>query len=160
MRRTGVVTTVAALVLSGLVATGSAGCGGSSSEAVLKVADNAKLKQPIVVDADEKTLYMFTADTNGQATCIGDQPAPDCGKVWPPLTAGEALEGGEGIDEDLLGTTKRTDGETQVTYNNHPLYYFQGYAETPADEKPGDVNGQGYLGIWYVLSQEGTPIRR
>jgi len=158
VRRTRLVTIVAALGLSLLVISDTVGCGGSSSKAVLKVASNAKLKQSIVVDADGNTVYMFTDDTNGKAMCVGDQPAADCGKVWPPLTAKGKLQGGEGIDDTLLGTTKRTDGQTQVTYNNHPLYYFRGYEGTPADKKPGDVNGQNFYSIWFVLSPKGTQI--
>ena len=69
------------------------------------------------------------------------------------------LQGGTGIDETLLGTTKRTDGQTQVTYNRHPLYYFRGYRGTPADKKSGDVNGQGFYGLCNVRSPRGTPIR-
>jgi predicted lipoprotein with Yx(FWY)xxD motif len=160
MRRTGLAASAAAFGLSVLFVLGNAACGGSSSEAVVMLADNAELKRSIVVDADGSTLYMFTADTNGEATCVGDRPAPDCGKVWPPLTAAGKLEGGEGIDEDLLGTTERTDGRKQVTYNNHPLYYFRGYQGTPADKGPGDANGQNYFGLWYVLAPDGTPIRR
>jgi predicted lipoprotein with Yx(FWY)xxD motif len=150
----------AALGLSALVISGTSGCGGSSSKATLKVASNATLKQSIVVDPDGKTLYMFTVDTDAQASCVGDQPAPGCGKVWPPLTAEGELQGDEGIDEKLLGTTKRADGMTQVTYNNHPMYYFRGYGETPADNKAGDVNGQAFAGLWYVLSPKGEPITR
>jgi len=118
---------VAALGLAGLVISAASGCGGASTKAVLKVASNPKLKQSIVVDGDGNTVYIFTDDTNGKATCVGDQPAPDCGKVWPPLTAKGKLQGGEGIDTTLLATTKRSDGQIQVTYNKHPLYYFRGY---------------------------------
>jgi predicted lipoprotein with Yx(FWY)xxD motif len=160
MRGIGRLTIAAALALSVLAVSASTGCGGSSSKATLKVAANATLKQSIVVDPDGKTLYMFTVDSGGEAACVGDQPAPDCGKVWPPLTAEGKLKGGAGIDEKLLGTTKRSDGKTQVTYNNHPMYYFHGYGGTPPDKKAGDVNGQAFAGFWYVLSPKGAPITR
>ena len=124
----------------------------------MKVTSNAELKQSVVVDADGNTLYMFTADTGGKASCVSDQPVPGCGKVWPPLVAEGKLQGGEGIDQKLIGTTKRTDGKTQVTYNNHPLYHFRGYGGTPADKKAGDLNGQAFAGIWFVLSPKGAPI--
>jgi predicted lipoprotein with Yx(FWY)xxD motif len=156
MRPRPLISAVAALALTGLVV--AAGCGGSSSKAVVKVASNAKLNQPIVVDANGKTVYMFTDDSNGEASCVGDQPAPHCGDVWPPLIAEGTPRGGDGIDATLLGTTKRSDGKTQVTYNNHPLYYFHGYGGEPADKKPGDVYGQAFYGIWYVLSPKGERI--
>lgn len=54
-----------------------------------------------------------------------------------------------------LGTTKRTDGTTEVAYNGHPLYYYAG------DAKPGDTTGQGldlYRAEWNVLSPAGEKI--
>ena len=54
-----------------------------------------------------------------------------------------------------LGTTKRSDGTTEVTYNGHPLYTFAG------DNAPGQATGQGsddFGAEWYVLSAAGTPI--
>src|SRR6185436_11529732 len=51
----------------------------------------------------------------------------------------------------LLGTTTRTDGSTQVTYNKYPLYTFA------FDPKPGDTNGQAVKSIWWVLNGKGVP---
>jgi predicted lipoprotein with Yx(FWY)xxD motif len=151
------VTNMALLGLVVVLMAATSACGGSSPKVTLKVASNQMLKESIVVDADGKTLYMFTADANGKAVCVGDRPVQGCGKVWPPLTASGKLLGANGIDKSLLGTT-RSDGKTQVTYNKHPLYYFHGYGGTPADKKPGDVNGHTFSGLWYVLSPKGTPI--
>ena len=148
----------ASLAVALLIAA-SAACGGSSSHGIVKVASNGKLKKSIVVDAHGQTAYMFLNDTKGHATCVGDSPAPGCGKIWPPVVAKGKLAGGTGIDASLLGTTKRSDGVTQVTYNGYPLYYFRGYSTTPADKKPGDVNGQGFYTVWFVLSPQGHPIR-
>ena len=67
------------------------------------------------------------------------------------------LQGGTGIDETLLGTTKRTDGQTQVTYNRHPLYNYV------ADKRPGQTTGQGlpqFGAPWWVLSPSGREIHR
>jgi hypothetical protein len=53
----------------------------------------------------------------------------------------------------MLATTTRTDTHaTQVTFDGHPLYYFSG------DAKPGDVKGQGTMGIWFVVSPSGSAI--
>ena len=55
----------------------------------------------------------------------------------------------------LIGTTQRSDGTSQVTYNGHPLYTFV------KDQNAGDTNGEGltaFGGAWYVLSPAGTDI--
>jgi Secreted repeat of unknown function len=49
----------------------------------------------------------------------------------------------------MVGTTTRSDGNPQVTYNGHPLYTYSG------DQNPGDTNGQGltnFGGGWFALS--------
>ncbi|MGH2681814.1 MAG: COG4315 family predicted lipoprotein [Actinomycetota bacterium] len=102
----------------------------------------------ILSDADGRTLYLFLNDSGGESTCYDD-----CAANWPALvTEGDPLAEGE-ADVTLLGTTERTDGGLQVTYNGNPLYYFAG------DEAPGDTNGQGLIDAWYVVSPEGEPIR-
>lgn len=56
---------------------------------------------------------------------------------------------------ELLGSTKRTDGTVQVTYNGWPLYLWQG------DSVPGQATGQGINntgGLWYVLDAAGREI--
>lgn len=100
---------------------------------------------PILVDGEGRSLYLFTNDTGPESTCY-DQ----CAEAWPALT-GEAGAEGE-ADEGLLGTTERDDGETQVTYADHPLYYFA------ADEAPGDTNGQGVGGVWFLVDPRGEPV--
>jgi predicted lipoprotein with Yx(FWY)xxD motif len=102
----------------------------------------------ILSDADGRTLYLFLNDSGGESTCYDD-----CAANWPALvTEGDPRAEGE-ADVTLLGTTERTDGGLQVTYNGTPLYYFAG------DEAPGDTNGQGLIDAWYVVSPEGEPIR-
>ena len=51
-----------------------------------------------------------------------------------------------------LGTTTRTDGTVQVTYNGWPLYYYV------KDKAPGDVTGQDVGGVWYVVSAAGEQV--
>jgi len=86
------------------------------------------------------TLYIFTKDTDGASTCY-DQ----CAVKWPPLLAanGETLTAGEGVMGEL-GTTERTDGTYQVTYNGMPLYYWID------DIVPGDTTGQDVGAVWFV----------
>jgi predicted lipoprotein with Yx(FWY)xxD motif len=99
----------------------------------------------IVVDSAGMSLYMFMPDNAGAPTC-----AADCAKAWPPLT-GEA-SAGDGVDAGLIGTAEHPESGTQVTYNGWPLYYFAG------DSAPGDTNGQGQGGVWYVIDATGNPI--
>lgn len=102
----------------------------------------------ILVDAEGNSLYMFVPDEEeGEPTCYDD-----CAATWPPLEAtGEATAGG-GLDASLLGTVQRTDGSTQVTYNDLTLYLFSG------DEAPGDTNGQGLNDVWWLVSADGEPV--
>ena len=102
----------------------------------------------VLVDAKGMTLYMFDADAQGDSTCY-DQ----CATAWPPLMVDGDPAAGEGVDAALLGTTERTDGTTQVTYDGWPLYYWA------RDAAAGDVTGQGVSGIWWVLKASGEPIR-
>ncbi len=101
----------------------------------------------ILVDAEGKTLYLFENDTEGESTC-----SRQCAVTWPALTVDGEPTAGEGVDEAMLGTTEGDGGETQVTYNDQPLYYFSG------DEAAGDTNGQGINDVLYVVSPEGEAI--
>ena len=100
----------------------------------------------ILVDGDGMTLYLFESDTGDASTCTGD-----CAATWPPLIA-EVPTAGEGVDEALLGTTTRDDGEVQVTYDGHPLYGFA------SDQAPGDTEGQGVGDVWFVVDASGKAV--
>jgi predicted lipoprotein with Yx(FWY)xxD motif len=120
----------------------------AASAATIAVASNA-LGQ-ILVDGKGMTIYLFVADHSTASTCY-----TSCAQVWPPVLTNGAPVAGTGATASLLGTTKRTDGKTEVTYNGHPLYYFV------TDKKPGDTTGQGVTSfgeIWYVMSPAGAAI--
>jgi predicted lipoprotein with Yx(FWY)xxD motif len=104
----------------------------------------------ILVDAEGVTLYAFTNDTDGEPTCY-DQ----CEQNWPPLTVEneDEIEVGEGLDDSDFTTVERTDGSMQVKIGDWPLYYFAN------DEAPGDTNGQGVGGVWFVVGADGELIR-
>jgi predicted lipoprotein with Yx(FWY)xxD motif len=107
------------------------------------VADNAKYG-PILVDSQQHTLYILTAETNTVIKC-----ADKCLTFWPPLTvpAPDAKPAAaEGVTGEL-GTVARPDSNPQITYNGYPLYrYYQ-------DKAPGDTNGQGtqFAGGMYTV---------
>ncbi|MFN3741406.1 MAG: hypothetical protein ACK4VW_01895 [Anaerolineales bacterium] len=115
--------------------------------AVIKVGQKEGLGL-FLVDAQGRTLYLFLADTSTSSACVGT-----CAERWPPLLTTGTPQAGEGVDATKLGTLLRPDGTTQVTYNGHPLYYFSG------DTQPGDTNGQGIGGRWYLVSPTGEAIK-
>ncbi len=103
-----------------------------------------------LTDRAGRTLYLFAADTGSKSTCSGS-----CAAFWPPLLTKGAPEASGGATGSMLGTTARSDGSTQVTYNGHPLYYFK------EDTKPGDTNGQGldnFGAKWWLVTPAGTSI--
>jgi predicted lipoprotein with Yx(FWY)xxD motif len=139
-----------------------AACGGSNTASV----DQTPAKAPatrsatvdvantnigtVLVDAQGRTIYLFQKDAGTKSACFGA-----CAVAWPPVRAAGKPTAGSGLTASLLGTTKRSDGKPQVTYNGHPLYLFQG------DKQPGDTNGQGVNAFgagWFVLSPAGNEI--
>ena len=109
---------------------------------------NAQLGS-FLVDDKGMTLYMFTTDKPNTSNCYGK-----CASFWPPLLTSGAPVGGSGLDASKFGTTTRTDGTVQVTYNSWPLYYFA------KDKQAGDVKGQNVGGTWFVISSSGDPIQK
>ena len=102
----------------------------------------------VLTDGAGRTVYMFVPDTAGTSTCY-DQ----CATAWPPVLTTGAPTAGTGVTASLLGTTERTDGTVQVTYDKRPLYLFA------KDSAAGDVNGQGVKQIWYVVGAAGDLIK-
>ncbi len=99
----------------------------------------------ILVDQSGLTLYLFTPDSPTESTCEGG-----CAAAWPPMDG--PAEAGDGVDASKLGTITRPDGSTQVSYAGHPLYYYA------SDREPGDVEGQGLSGNWYVVDAAGEAV--
>jgi predicted lipoprotein with Yx(FWY)xxD motif len=104
---------------------------------------------PILFDASGQAIYLFDKETSAKPDCFGD-----CAAAWPPvLTEGEPVAGA-GADAKLLGTAKREDGSTQLTYGGHPLYYY-------AHEGPGEVLCHGvdeFGGLWLVVDGAGDAL--
>ena len=114
------------------------------------VAENDSLGA-YLVDGDGMSLYLFTDDAGDPVPCTTD----DCVAAWPPVTTDGEPSPGDGVDAELLSTTERQDGTTQVVYNGWPLYYFVN------DGGPGDVNGQGIVsfgGTWYLITPSGDEV--
>jgi predicted lipoprotein with Yx(FWY)xxD motif len=104
----------------------------------------------ILVNSRGHTLYMFTKDRSGKSACSGS-----CAKFWPPSLQRVKPTAGSGVKASLLGTTRRSNGSLQLTYNKHPLYSFA------LDKQAGQTNGEGNLAFgakWYAVSAKGTAV--
>jgi len=99
----------------------------------------------ILVDPEGFTLYIFTNDTAGESTCN-----EGCIENWPAVPGDTAI--GSDLDASLFGTTTRADGTEQLTVNDQPLYLYA------PDAAPGDINGQGVGGVWFVVDTDGNMI--
>jgi predicted lipoprotein with Yx(FWY)xxD motif len=103
----------------------------------------------ILVDEEGMTLYYFQKDQkgSGKSKCEGA-----CAEAWPPLLTEGKPEAMKGVKPAMLGTIKREDGTTQVTYAGWPLYTFV------EDKKPGEDNGtdsKAFGASWYPLHSNG-----
>lgn len=137
-----------ALLLAATVAGLGRAAAATHSSATVMVA-GSKLGR-ILVDSRGRTLYLFEKDSRGRSACAGA-----CAGYWPPLLTTAKPIAGKGAKKTLLGTTRRADGTTQVTYAGHPLYRFV------QDTKPGQTTGEGLSDFgagWYVLAPTGTKI--
>jgi predicted lipoprotein with Yx(FWY)xxD motif len=142
--RTFRLTVVVAVVVAGVLATAAFA---STSKPTVSLRKTALGR--VLVAANGRTVYLFTADKGKESACYGQ-----CAGVWPPLIGAKPTVGA-GLSASKLGTTKRKDGKPQVTYGGHPLYYFA------PDKKTGDVKGQGIVhfgGSWWVVSAAGVKI--
>ena len=151
-------TVIAALALSacggdngGTSSSGSAttSSDGESAPAASVVVEKTDLGN-ILADGNDRTLYMFLKDSGSTSECNDA-----CAAAWPPLVVSGTPTAGSGAETSLVGTTTRSDGTSQVTYNGHPVYRYSG------DQKPGDTAGEGldaFGAEWYVLSPAGDQV--
>ncbi|WUI01305.1 hypothetical protein OHR68_05635 [Spirillospora sp. NBC_00431] len=151
-------------LLGAIAVTGLAGCGGGSGgehpgsghgQAAKKAGEPAGIKVssseigPIITDASGRSLYAFTKDKAGASVCEGE-----CIATWPALAGKAKIALGDGVDRSLVRHSQRSEGTFQATYGDWPLYYYAG------DARPGDLDGQGVDGEWFVVGADGKLIKR
>jgi predicted lipoprotein with Yx(FWY)xxD motif len=133
---------VVALVVLGVSVAAAGGPPPASASGTLKTANIGDVT--VLTNASGFTLYWFAPDNTTKSTCYGT-----CAGYWPPVTGTpSAVPGITG----KLGTIKRSDGTTQVTYNGHPLYTYVG------DTAPGQAFGNGIDlngGRWHEVTVSG-----
>ena len=95
------------------------------------------------------TLYTFNQDDEGVSECYDT-----CEETWPPFVVEEDAE--LILEDGIAGTlsvVERTDGEHQVTFNGHPLYFYTG------DQAVGDYNGNGNNEAWWIVSLNQSAVQ-
>jgi predicted lipoprotein with Yx(FWY)xxD motif len=120
----------------------------TTASAAVAVANTAH--GPALVGSGGRALYLFEKDTGTASSCSGE-----CATAWQPLVVSATPTAGTGVAAAKLGTTKRSDGQTQVTYDGHPLYYYV------RDTAPGQITGEGlqqFGGGWDLVSPAGKKI--
>jgi predicted lipoprotein with Yx(FWY)xxD motif len=125
----------AAAIIVAVVALSSAS---GSTTAAATVKRGHALGKTVLVNRSGRTLYSLSAETHGRFICNGS-----CLSLWHPLTV---KHGQKPTGPVKLGTIRRSNGQTQVTYKGKPLYTFAG------DHKAGDAKGEGFkdVGVWHA----------
>lgn len=128
---------------------GTAGTTANQGTAVAVSLGTASGVGKVLVDSNGMTLYYFEKDKkgSGKSTCYGP-----CAAGWPPMTTEGSPKAMSGVKSSMLGTIKRSDGTTQVTYAGWPLYTFV------EDKQPGEDNGtdsKAFGGSWYPIHANG-----
>jgi predicted lipoprotein with Yx(FWY)xxD motif len=118
-----------------------------TGQPALKLAMNATIGQPILVNSYGMTVYMFVpdgADTTSHVT--GSLRA-----AWPYVTWAGAVTVGSGLTASSAAAHVQPDNTRLLSYNGHLLYTFV------SDHAPGDATGQG-LANFFVLDASGNQI--
>jgi len=103
----------------------------------------------VVADGRGEAFYLFDKEKGKRSRCYGA-----CAQAWPPAITKGKPRGFGGVNPKLLGTTRRKNGKLQVTYRNHPLYYY-------VDDSPGTILCQDvaeFGGLWLVVQPNGNPV--
>ena len=123
----------------------------SNSSGAASVSTKTSSLGTFLVDANGRALYLWDADHGSTSTCSGA-----CAQAWPPLTTTRTPKATGAVKASLLGTTKRADGTSEVTYAGHPLYTFTG------DTQAGQTSGQGSSAFgapWWVVTPAGKALQ-
>jgi predicted lipoprotein with Yx(FWY)xxD motif len=133
---------LAALAIALVVAAGASASG--SSKVVAKKVQSESLEATVLARTNGRTLYSLSVETHGRFVCTGG-----CLGTWKPLVVPRGVKPKGPVK---LGTIRRPEGKTQVTFKGRPLYSFNG------DAKAGEANGEGFkdVGTWHAVKVAGA----
>jgi predicted lipoprotein with Yx(FWY)xxD motif len=95
-------------------------------------------KGAYLADFQGMTLYTYDKDTTGVSNCYNG-----CVKAWPAYTSGATAQSQFPAN---ISVVTRTDGTKQFAWKGMPLYYYA------ADAKVGDITGDGFGGVWHIVT--------
>jgi len=104
-----------------------------------------------LVDENNRTLYVFSADLNGNISNCVDL----CAEVYPPAIANGMPTVQGNLTSSMFSTMQRADNLNQLMVNGLPLYFYK------LDLFPGYEEGFDYNlfgGFWYMVNGNGMPI--
>jgi predicted lipoprotein with Yx(FWY)xxD motif len=125
---------------SGAGSTQAAASGGSETVSVMSIGGAGD----VLVDAQGRALYTNDQDSRNKIVCTDE-----CLTEWLPIAApsqGKPTASDSAV-QGKLGTTQRSDGSTQVTFDGLPLYTF---VEDPAGQVTGDGFTDSFGGTTFV----------
>lgn len=96
-----------------------------------------------LVSSNGITLYYFTENVDGK-TFNGSYF-----NFWSPFYVSQ-ISVPKGLNPKDFSVVTGGNGKPQIAYKGWPLYYYIG------DSKPGETNGQGFKGLWYVMKPDYT----
>jgi predicted lipoprotein with Yx(FWY)xxD motif len=141
------VSVLALVVLGGSVAAVNTGGGAAASGTGASASTVGTMKignVTVLTNGKGLTLYTFAPDKPNKSVCYGS-----CAAYWPPVKGPVTVAAGVTGVTGKLGTTRRTDGSLQATYNGHPLYTY--IADTaPGQAKGNKLNING--GLWFEVT--------
>jgi predicted lipoprotein with Yx(FWY)xxD motif len=141
------VSVLALVVLGGSVAavnTGGGSAAGGTGASASTVGTMKIGNVTVLTNAKGLTLYTFAPDKPNKSVCYGS-----CAAYWPPVKGPVTVAADVTGVTGKLGTTRRTDGSLQATYNGHPLYTY--IADTaPGQAKGNKLNING--GLWFEVT--------
>lgn len=110
-----------------------------------------------LIGPDGRPVYAFLSgeEVGGDGLDPLESCDESCRDNWNLVTVDGDVRVGDGLDPELA-STREVDGETVVTYGDHPLFYF--YRDV-AGEPPEGQGIYSFGGYWALLTPYGNAIR-
>jgi predicted lipoprotein with Yx(FWY)xxD motif len=140
---------IAACGSSSPPASSSSSPASSAHASTVTIMTRSTSKGTVLTNAAGKTLYWFAIDTSTTSKCTGT-----CTTYWPPVIGKPTAGAGTSLPHGF-GTITRPGGQTQATYDGHPLYTYV------SDTAAGQIGGNGLNlsgGLWWAMTPSGAKL--